>query len=170
MWLSVWSDVHIVCIWSSLSTAMLHFYPDWFYLSGIGLPRLSCYRCGSSSSFWSVEIEWLGVGVVVCLERGADCLHMVHLMPLPSQNPIISCFIYIQTGLPFWYRLTQAVLEKRMLNDCNSSKRFSLYFCVSMLLFWFYVSLVGFIFFQYRAKWLAGKNVFRMTYFISSGA
>jgi len=34
-----------------------------------------------------------GVGVVICLERGADCLHTVQLMPLPSQNPIISCFI-----------------------------------------------------------------------------
>jgi len=34
-----------------------------------------------------------GVGVVNCLERGADCLHTVQLMPLPSQNPIISCFI-----------------------------------------------------------------------------
>ena len=29
--------------------------------------------------------------VVICLERGADCLHMVQLMPLPSQNLIISC-------------------------------------------------------------------------------
>jgi len=28
--------------------------------------------------------------VSVCLVRGADCLHIVQLMPLPSQNPIIS--------------------------------------------------------------------------------
>jgi len=34
-------------------------------------------------------------------------------MPLP---PIISCFSKIQNGLPFWCRLTQAVLEKRPLN------------------------------------------------------
>jgi len=26
-------------------------------------------------------------------EQGADCLHMVQLMPLPSQNTIISCLI-----------------------------------------------------------------------------
>ena len=26
------------------------------------------------------------VGVVVCLERGADCLHMVQLMPMPPQT------------------------------------------------------------------------------------
>jgi len=36
--------------------------------------------------------------MVVCLERGADDLHMVQLMPLP---PIISCFIKIQIGLTF---------------------------------------------------------------------
>jgi len=41
---------------------------------------------------------WWGVGVVICLERGANDLHMVQLMPLP---PIVSCFIKIQTGLTF---------------------------------------------------------------------
>ena len=25
--------------------------------------------------------------MVICLERGADCLHMVQVMPLPFQNP-----------------------------------------------------------------------------------
>jgi len=36
--------------------------------------------------------------VVICLERGADYLHMVQLMPLLSKNPIISFLIKIQTG------------------------------------------------------------------------
>ena len=36
-----------------------------------------------------------------------------------SQNPIISCVIKIQTGLPFRYRLTQVVLEKSPLNICH---------------------------------------------------
>jgi len=48
-----------------------------------------------------------------CLQRGANDLHVVQLMPLP---PITSCFIKIQNGLLFWYRLTQVVLEKRPLN------------------------------------------------------
>ena len=39
--------------------------------------------------------------MVICLERGADCLHMVQLMPLPPQNPIVSCLISIQTGFIF---------------------------------------------------------------------
>ena len=33
------------------------------------------------------KIERRGVGVVICLERGADCSHMVELMPLPSPTP-----------------------------------------------------------------------------------
>jgi len=35
-----------------------------------------------------------------------------------SQNPIISCLIQLQTNLPFWYSLTQVVLEKRPLSGC----------------------------------------------------
>jgi len=53
-WLSVWSVVQMICIWSS-----------WCH----------CY-------------------------------------------PIISCFSKLQNGLPFWCRLTQVILEKRLLNVC----------------------------------------------------
>ena len=38
------------------------------------------------------KIEWLGAGVVICLERGAD-LHMAQLMSLPLT---VSCFSKIQ--------------------------------------------------------------------------
>jgi len=48
---------------------------------------------GIRKSTRPVKIEWWGVGVVNSLEWDADCLHMVHLMPLPSPNPIISCLI-----------------------------------------------------------------------------
>ena len=41
--------------------------------------------------------EWWGVGVVICLERGAD-LHMAQLMPLPLT---VSCFSKIQIGFTF---------------------------------------------------------------------
>jgi len=60
------------------------------------------------------KTEWWGAGVVVCLELGAD-LHMAQLMPLPLT---VSCFSKIQTGLPFWYRLTWVVPEKGPLNGC----------------------------------------------------
>ena len=51
MWLSVWSSVQIVCIGPADATAipkphrlLPHLNPDWFYLSGTGLPRLSLKR------------------------------------------------------------------------------------------------------------------------------
>ena len=52
------------------------------------------------------------VGYVICLERGAD-LHMAKLMLLMSLASEKSRLV-----LPFWYRLTQVVLEKRPLNGC----------------------------------------------------
>ena len=57
----------------------------------IGL-AVGCYYFlpGLWKSIRPVKIEWWGVGVVICLERGTDCLHMVQLMPL---HPIISCLI-----------------------------------------------------------------------------
>jgi len=54
----------------------------------------------------------------MCLERGANNLHMVQLMPLP---PHVSCSSKIQNDLPFWCQLTQVVLEKRPLNGYSSS-------------------------------------------------
>jgi len=47
----------------------------------------------SSGEYPACKNEWRGVGVVISLEQGADCLRMVQLMPLPSQNPIVSCLI-----------------------------------------------------------------------------
>ena len=54
--------------------------------------------------------------MVICLERGADCLHMVQLMP-PHPKP----HQLLPHLNPFWYRLTQVVLEKRPLNGCSSN-------------------------------------------------
>jgi len=59
--------------------------------------------------------------MVICLEQGADCLRMVWLMPVPSQNPVISCSFKSRMFLPFWFRLTKVVLEMRPLNGCSSS-------------------------------------------------
>ena len=52
--------------------------------------------------------------MVICLERGAD-LHVAQLIALPLT---VSCFSKIQTGLPFWYRLTRVVPDKGPLNGC----------------------------------------------------
>ena len=66
--------------------------------------------------------EWWAVGVVVCLQQGADCLHIVQLMSLLYQNPIMSCIIKIQNVfLLFWCRCTQIVLWK--IGDVDHSKK-----------------------------------------------
>ena len=48
---------------------------------------------GIRKSIRPVKFEWWSVGMVICLELHPFCLHMVQVMPLPSQNPITSCFI-----------------------------------------------------------------------------
>jgi len=58
--------------------------------------------------------------MVICLERGADCLRMVQPMPLHKHPSFLASFKY-RLVLPFWYRLTQVVLEKRPLSECSSS-------------------------------------------------
>jgi len=60
------------------------------------------------------KTEWLGAGVVICLERGAE-LYMAQRMPLPLT---VSCFSKIQIGLPFWNWLTRVVTDKGPLNGC----------------------------------------------------
>jgi len=62
----------------------------------------------------SVKNEWWGVGMVICLERGA-CMICIWSSWCHC-HPIISCFIKIQIG--FWSRLMQVVLENRLLSGC----------------------------------------------------
>jgi len=57
------------------------------------------------------KIECWGTGMVICLECGANDLHMVQLMPLP---PIISCFSKILSGAG----LPRLSWKKRPLNVC----------------------------------------------------
>jgi len=47
--------------------------------------------------------------MVICVERGADDLHVVQMMPLP---PVISCFIELQIGLTFLVLAYPVLLEK----------------------------------------------------------
>jgi len=55
--------------------------------------------------------------VVICLARGADCLHTVQLTPLHPKTPSSLVSFKSRLVLPSWYRLTQLVQEKRPLND-----------------------------------------------------
>jgi len=67
---------------------------------------------GVRKSIQSVKIESWGIGVVICLQHGADCLHMVQLMPLHPKTPRYYASFKSRLVLPFWYRLTQVVLER----------------------------------------------------------
>jgi len=60
------------------------------------------------------KLEWWGVGMVICLEQGAD-LHTAQLMPLPLT---VSSFCKSRLVFPFWYRLTQVVPDKGPLKGC----------------------------------------------------
>jgi len=83
-------------------------------------------------SIQPVKIEWWVVDVVSCLERGADCLHMVQLMPLLPKT--LSSFASFKSRLvlPLCYWLTQVIPEKRALNGCSSSSSSSVECCTCL--------------------------------------
>ena len=56
-------------------------------------------------------------------------------------HPIVSCSSKIQNGLHFWCRLTQVVLEKRLLNGCRRHDNILL-----LLLFNYYVIITNYYF------------------------
>ena len=76
---------------------------------------------GVRKSIRPVKIEWWGVGMVICVKRGADYLRMVQLIPLHLK--ILSSLASYKSRLvlPFWCGLTQVVLEKTLLNGRSSS-------------------------------------------------
>jgi len=49
---------------------------------------------------------------------------MVQLMPLHLKTPSSLASFKSRLVLPFWYRLTQVVVEKRLLNGCSSSSSY----------------------------------------------
>ena len=111
--------VNLVVVHSNLMPiACANLYVPGFYIDGYLCCIIQCCPSvpwlGGRKGIRPVKTEWWGAGVVICPERGAD-LHMAQLMPLPLT---VSCFSKIQTGLPFWYRLTRVVPEKGPLNGC----------------------------------------------------
>jgi len=67
-------------------------------LNLISIPTgLPCWLDGRKDIRPGKKTEWLGAGMVVCLERAAD-LHIAQLMPLPLT---ISYFNKIQIGFIF---------------------------------------------------------------------
>jgi len=69
---------------------------------------------GVSGKCQGILFWWLGENPVICLEQGADDLHVVQLMSLPPLHLFSS--LKSRIVLPFWYWFTQVGLEKRLLN------------------------------------------------------
>ena len=69
------------------------------------------WRCwlGIRKGIWPVKIWLMRCWRGYLLERSANGLHMVQLIPLPAHHV---CFRKIQNGLSFWYRLTWVVTAK----------------------------------------------------------
>ena len=63
-------------------------------------------------------------GYLSGLEQGADCLHMVQLMPLHPKTPSPLASFKSRLVLPFWY---PGYLGKEAVNGCNSSSEETLY-------------------------------------------
>jgi len=68
--------------------------------------------------------------VVICLQRGADCLHMVQMMSMVPKTPSSLASFKSRLVLPVWHRLTKAVLEMLMgvvvAVDCQNKNKLSL--------------------------------------------
>jgi len=67
----------------------------------------------------SYATDWWDTGVVICVERGANYLHMVQHSSWCHCHPTISCSSKIQNGSRFWCRLIQVVPEKSPLDGCS---------------------------------------------------
>jgi len=89
-----------------------------------GMPSV-LWHCwlGGRKGIWPVKTEWWGTGIMAWLSVWNE----VQIICIGSSwchcHLIISCSSKIQYGLPFWCRLTQVVLEKRLLNGCSSNYR-----------------------------------------------
>ena len=78
------------------------------------------WRCwfGDRKGIRDVTTEWWGTDVVICLERGANDLHMVQLMPLPPHHLLLQ---YNPEQFTFLVLAYPGYPGKRPLNGCSSS-------------------------------------------------
>ena len=89
-------------------------FKGWHFINLSAL--LYCFQCcwlGGRKGIRPVKTEQWGAGMVICLERGADAYGPADATATHSLAPVKSRLV-----LPFWYRLTQVVLDKGPLNGC----------------------------------------------------
>ena len=95
---------HMNLIWCLASLCFQHYNNKKFTFNALTL------LVGRQEGHPACKNEWWGAGIVICLGRGAD-LHMAQLIPLPL-TVSYSRKSRLLLVLPFWYRLTQELLDK----------------------------------------------------------
>ena len=101
----------------SLQKEKHHLLPSFFLLLIFSSFR-STYTFSASKLLVGHQEEHLACKnwvMIICLEWGANDLHMVQLMPL---SPIISFFNKIQNGFTFLVPAYPGCPKKRLLNGC----------------------------------------------------
>ena len=98
------SEASPVCLSVSIDIFWTNWFFDLFIVSGC--MHSVRWRCclGVRKSIWPVNIDWWGIGVVICLERGGDYLHMVQLIPLHPKTPSSLASFKSRLVLSFWYQ------------------------------------------------------------------
>jgi len=76
----------ISTVLSSNISCSLFFYFLFFFVNRLCLQCFDTVGWASGRACSLYKIEWWGAGMVVCLEWGANDLHMVQLMPLPLDH------------------------------------------------------------------------------------
>ena len=72
---------------------LCHIHLLVFMLSVLMLSVFGHCWLGIRKSIRPLKIEWWGLGVVICLERGADCLHVVQLMQCIPKPHHLLCYL-----------------------------------------------------------------------------
>ena len=86
MWCRGWSLLLSVALLLLLKQIINSTHSRWSFSSPSMLWR--CWLVGRKG-IRPVKTEWWGTGVVICLQRGANDLHMVQLMPLPPHRLLL---------------------------------------------------------------------------------
>jgi len=112
-----WCHVSAITVWNILMyIEPLCHYHSIFYTWWANAFSASTLLVGRQEGHPACKkTEWLGAGMVVCLERGAD-LHMAQLMPLTLTVASVKSRLVSH----FWYWLTWVVPDEGPLNGCCS--------------------------------------------------
>ena len=112
VWLCIWSEVQIVCIWSRWChthtyrlTALCPGLPGWAGTRKVKpiTPPFSFYKPDALPAAQPTASK-----------------HWRQMMPLHPQTLLSLASFESRVVLLFWYQLMQVVLEKRLLNGCSS--------------------------------------------------